>query len=806
MRWTFPLISAGLLIGWLVLGSLSGLFGLPLPALGQFFNPAHGFWQNTGEGARLEQLSFHLDHPRARGEIHFDGRGIPHIIAADLTSACFLQGYANAYDRMWQMDISTRATEGALTQVLGESMRERDLEQIRKGYREMARMTIDTIREQFPEDYAVYQAYADGINAYLDRLEPADYAVEYKLLGHAPQRWSPYRSALLLKGMSSGLSGFYRDAENTKTREVLGKERFEELYPERFPDDSPVVPDAAAQVVTSQFSLFPDVFALPAPPAKVADPNAYAPFPYDPDNGSNNWAVARSRSNTGFPMLASDPHLALSFPSVWYEAQITFPGCNARGVGLAGAPGLMMGFNDHIAWGETNVGHDVTDWYRITWTDTTRTRYLLDGRETAARMVYDTLVLRGGGEEVIATPWTIFGPVPYTEGPYADLAMRWRAQDEPGKDTRPHTTALTFIKLMQATNYADYVDALRGYVDPAQNFLFAARDGDIAIRPNGFFPLRQPGEGRFIRPGDSTKHNWRGVIPFDERPVQYKPERGFVSSANQQTTGPGYPYYYVGGFDEYRGRYINRALERQPTMNQRRMKELQLDAHSLYAEEVTPLLIARIDRQHLDEDGHRLLRLISEWNYEYAGDSRAATLFENWSKRVFALTFDEMPPDSGLLAPERWKWTALLRDQPDDPIFDVVATRDFRETGAILTQRAFEELQEELNGELPKTWAEERDARVPHLGRIPGFGSPLITTGGARTVPRVVGNGFGASWRMVIELGKNPRGWGALPGGASGNPGSRFYDNGFAEWASGGYHELTRGKMPDHPIGSWIFE
>ncbi len=806
MRWTAPLISALLLTAWLLLGSLTALFGLPLPALGQFFNPAQGFWQNAGEGARVQQLSFHLDSPHARGEIHFDERGIPHIIAADLASACFLQGYANAYDRMWQMDISTRATEGALTQVLGESMKERDLEQIHKGFREMARRTVDTIREQFPEDYEVYQAYSDGINAYLDQLDPADYAVEYKLLGHAPQRWSPYRTALLLKGMSSGLSGFYRDAENTRTRNALGPERFDALYPERFPNDSPVVPDAGQQGVTSRFSLLPELFSAPAVPPREADPRQYVPFPFDPDNGSNNWAVAKSRSNTGFPILASDPHLSLTFPSVWYEAQITFPGCNARGVGLAGAPGLMMGFNDYIAWGETNVGHDVTDWYRITWTDSTRSAYLLDGKETATRFVYDTLQLKGGGEEVVATPWTIFGPVPYAQGEYADMAMRWRAQDEPGRDVRPHTTVLTFIKLMQAKNYADYVDALQGYVDPAQNFLFAARDGDIAIRPNGFFPLRQPEEGRFIREGDRTKNNWQGVIPFAERPVQYNPARGFVSSANQQTTGPKYPYYYVGGFDEYRGRYINRVLERQPTMNQRRMKELQLDAHSLFAEEVTPLLIARIDRQHLDDNGRQLLRLISEWDYQYAGDSRAATLFESWSRRLFELTFDEMPVDSGMLRPEQWKWTALLRDAPTDPIFDIVATPGFRETGPILTQRVFEELQEELNGELPVTWAEERDARIPHLGRIPGFGSPLITTGGSRTSPRVVGNGFGASWRMVVELGKDPRGWGALPGGASGNPGSRFYDNGFEEWASGGYHELTRWKMPDHPIGSWIFE
>ena len=805
MRWTPALLATLLLAAWLVLGSAAGLAGLPLPALGNFLNPARGFWQNAGEGMRLEQLSVHLDNPVARGEIHFDERGVPHLIAGSLESACFLQGYANAYDRMWQMDISTRATEGALAQVLGESMVKRDLVQIHRGFRQMARLAVDTMRQHFPADYAALQAYSDGINAYLDQLAPADYPIEYKLLGHTPLRWSPYRSALLMKGMSAGLSGRYEDAEATRTRAALPEEQFRELFPERFPGASPVVPGGSG--VMSQLSFFPLLdFAPAAPPAWLTgDSTAYTLFPPDPDNGSNNWAVAPARTNTRAPLLANDPHLQLSFPSVWYEAQISFPGCNARGVGLAGAPGLMMGFNDYVAWGETNVGHDVTDWYRIDWTDTARTAYRLDGREVATTFITDTLRVKGAEDRIVRTPWTYFGPVPETEGPYAELAMRWRAQDEPGSDVRPHTSVMTFLKLMQARDYGDYVEALRGYVDPAQNFVFAARDGDVAIRPNGFFPLREPGEGRFIREGDSSRHNWRGVIPFAERPVHYNPARGYVSSANQVTTGPDYPYYYLGGFDEYRGRYINRVLEREATMNQRTMKELQLDDYSLLGEELTPLLVARLDRTQLDADGRLLLRLLSEWDYRFGGDSRGATLFDRFYRRLYALTFDEFAPGSGMLRVENWRWSELLREEPNHEIFDIDSTA-FRETAATLTQRVFDELLDALAGELPPTWATERDAHIDHLGKIPGFGSPLITTGGARSTPRVVDDNFGGSWRMVIELGAEPRGWGALPGGAAGNPGSRYYDNGFGEWVEGRYHELTRWTNPVEPIGSWIFE
>ncbi len=807
MRWTVPLISALLLVGWLLLGSFSGLFGLPLPALGPFFNPARGFWQNTGEGPRTEQLNFNLDNPIARGEIHFNSRGVPHIIAGSLESAIFLQGYVNAYDRLWQMDISTRSTEGALAQVLGPSMKERDLVKIHSGYRQMAERMVDTLRADFPEDYRIFEAYAAGINAYLDQLEPEDYPVEYKLLGHEPIRWSPYRIALLTKGMSAGLSGAFTDAEATATRELLGKEQFDFLFPERFPEDSPVVPDATGGA--ARLSLLPEGIFPPAlrrPNFALIDSTAYQYFAPDPDNGSNNWAVGPGHSNTRLPLLANDPHLSLTYPSVWYEIQLTYPGCNARGVGLAGAPGLMIGFNEYVAWGETNVGHDVTDWYRINWTDNARTTYLLNGELTEALYQTDTLRIKGAEDEIVRTPWTVFGPVPFTEGPYADMAMRWRAQDNLGKSVRPHSIIGTFLGLMESQDYGDYVAALRGYVDPAQNFIFAARDGDIAIRPNGFFPLREEEEGRFIREGDSLQHAWQGWIPFADRPVQYNPARGFVSSANQVTTGPDYPYYYLGRFDEYRGRYINRVLERQPTMNQRRMKELQLDDYSLLAEELSPFLLARINRRALTEEGRRLLRVLSEWDYHYRGDSRAPTLFDAWRKKLYRLTFDEFNAGDRLLQPEWWKLTDLLRDDPQHVIFDIDSTATFRETGAILVQRAFEEILDDLDGALPPTWSEARDAHIYHIGRIPGFGSERITSGGARMTPRVVDDGFGASWRMVVELGERPRGWGALPGGASGNPGSEFYDNGFEEWAEGRYHELTLAKMPSNPIGSWIFE
>ncbi len=828
MKYVHLAISGLLLLVWLVFGNYPGPAGLPIPALGNFFNPQKGFWHNSRPklSERKEDRTLDLNHPLAKGSVHFDELGIPHIFAPNLESAAFLQGYVSAADRLWQMDISTRATEGRLSEVLGTRTLRRDSMQIRRGFRQAAKDETDTMRLHFPEDLRALEAYAAGVNTWIDQLSPEKYPVEYKILDHAPLRWSPYRTALLMKGMSQSLSSRYTDAAADRTKNDLGEDIFNAFYPNRFPRDSPIVPDdgrykkeARPQVQSevSGHSLQPYTApaAAPTEPSKndyeAVSTEPYTLMPAHPDNGSNNWAVAPGHSNTGHPILASDPHLSLTLPSIWYEVQISIPGVNARGVSLPGAPGIIMGFNDHVAYGETNVGHDVTDWFRIEWTDDSRTHYLLDGQETPARIITDTLFLKGSAPLIIRTPWTVFGPVPFTEGPYADHAMRYLGHDAPGKTVRPHTTAGTFLKLMRAEGYDDYVEALKGYIDPAQNFIFAEKNGDIAIRPNGGFPLRAPGQsGRFTTPGNTMANAWRGYIPFADRPVHKNPERGFVSSANQTTTGPDYPYPYTGGFDEYRGRFINRYLERTTTMNQQKMKALQLSSHSLMAEELAPLLIARINRQSLTAEGRELLRLISEWDYRCEGESRAATLFEQWRIKVYELTFDEMPADSGYLRPEAWKLTELLRTDARNAIFDIQATTDFKETAATLTQRAFDEILEELDGQQPETWAVYRNTFVRHLGAIPGFGSEMITTGGARFSPRALSSGHGASWRMVVELGPKPRAWGTLPGGASGSPASEFYDNCLNEWANGRYHELTRWEdeaaARRKAVSNWTFE
>lgn len=818
MRWILLAVSALCLSLWVFFGNYPGPLGLPVPALGQFIYPATGFWHNAnGHLVRPLTGDIDLEAALAKGSVAYDDRGVPHIFAPDLESAIFLQGFVTARDRLWQMDISTRSTGGRLAEVLGPKLIDRDTRQIRHGYRAAARLTEQTWKAKFPRDYHLAEVYADGVNAFIDQLDPNDYPLEFKLLDYAPEPWNVYKSALTTKGMSQSMTDRWSDAQATKALQELGREDFDELFPAINPKQTPIVPagtpfnfnvavprikepanlanagkDGFSGLEKSINSQESSTLLSTISPATLKSSKAIEdpyPFSYHPANGSNNWAVAGSKSTTGKPMLASDPHLNLTLPSIWYEIQIHTPQFNCRGVSLPGLPLIIIGFNDDIAWGMTNGGVDVTDWYRIKWADEARRTYLLDSTVNQVNFVTDTLRIKDSEPQTITTPWTVWGPVPETDTAsiYYNLAKQQVALFTP--TDRPGSELSAMLGAMQAKNYADFKAAMENYFDPIMNFALATRDGDISILSNGYFPIRNKEQGRFILDGSDSRNDWQGYVPYAHLPESKNPQRGYVASANQRQTDETYPYAYQGSYPDNRARTINRKLSQLKTVSQREMKDMQLNSFSIEAEELLPLLLARINRQQLDQEGKALFQLLAEWDYTFLADSRAAAYYEDWRKRVYELTTDELGAQNELPYLERWRMIALLRNAPNHLVFDIKET-PARETAATITQRAFDEMLEEDKA-LP-AWSDTRKTYIRHLGLVPGLGTDLLTTNGQSDTPNAIGNTNGPSWRMVVELGERPRAWGVLPGGPSGNPASVYYDAGVADWAKGRYYELAR--------------
>jgi penicillin amidase len=516
-----------------------------LPPFGAFLNPFQGVWANT---AQNEEKDFELNLPGLtdKVDIVYDDRRVPHIFAQNMGDALYAQGFVEAQNRLFQMEFLAMAASGSLSSVMGEATLGIDLDKRRRGMTQAAENSLAGWEKH--DDYNQAYRYIDGVNAYIHSLSPADYPLEFKLLNMTPEEWTPLKTAYIFKQMSLTLAGHNDDIEYTNLLFHLGTEDFNFLYPQRESIENPVIPSEKPYVTDSLVQ----VKAVQQAAYNGDIQHAYMES-RNKNAGSNSWGLAGSRTSTGKPIFCNDPHLSLGLPSIWFEVHIHTPECNAYGVSFPGFPGIMIGFNEDIAWGETNVGQDVEDLFLIQWTDDSRKHYWLDSQKVAATYRLEEIQVKGG-KTVMDTVWyTHWGPVYFRslDGKH-DMALRWLCHDEPDTDEFN-----TFIDAMKCRNYEEFQAATERYIAPAQNFGFASRDGDIALRVNGRLPAKLDQDGRFVEWGHQSAHNWQAFIPKKQVPQIVNPERGFISSANQVSADKTYPYYFNGEFERYRNRTIN---------------------------------------------------------------------------------------------------------------------------------------------------------------------------------------------------------------------------------------------------------
>jgi penicillin amidase len=657
----------------------------------------------------------------------------------------------------------------------------------RKGMVFGAEKAEEAIRQN-PETEAILEAYAAGVNEWINHLEPAQLPIEYKLLHYQPEPWTLFKTCLLSKYMAHNLSFRGSEIQHTRALQRWGEDVFELLYPE-FPYlDDPIVP------AETQFN---SRIALPQPPA----PQDYRPDSLlisfqlaDPhrDLGSNNWAVAGKRSATGRPLLANDPHLGLNLPAIWYEAQLSTPDMNVYGVSLPGSPGIVIGFNDSIAWGVTNAGVDVIDYYRIDFQNEKKESYRHDGKWLQTRRKIESFQIKGGETRYDTVYYTHHGPVLYDENfgeAEFSLAIHWQAHE-------PSNEFLTYLNLMRAKNYADYEAAISLNSCPAQNYVFASASGDIAIWQMGRYPNRWDQQGRFLLDGSRKEHDWQSYIPWQQQPHQFNPYRGFVSSANQHPTSPLYPYYYNGGFATYRGRRINQLLAGRDTLTLRDMQEFQLDNYNVMAADVLPLLLSELDTTRLSSIQLRSYQALKSWDYNYGSQLVAPSIFEKWWSDLYSLIWgDEFSGPRGFLKNPSASTTAgLLRDSVRFSFYRTPADTSLDERGE-LVNRSFHSAVDTLASRYPEEedwiWAKRKSTDIRHLSRqINSFSRLGLPTDGNGEILNATGRTHGPSWRMVVALGEEPEAYGIYPGGQSGNPGDPNYDAFIDDWVAGEYYQL----------------
>ena len=792
------------------------------PPLGRFLDPVHGVWAVATRADLPVRESHKLDGAAAPVDVRFDDRAVPHIFAASQIDAWRALGYVHARDRLFQMELQTRAAAGTLSEILGARALDVDREARAQG---LAWSADRAYRELDPNSDAIRaaRAYSDGVNTFIEGMTPADYPLEYHLLGAKPQRWEPEYSAYLLARM--GLTLAYTDGElqRAQIEALVGKPATAALFPENAPIVEPIQPNGQ-RAPRFDFTRIPAPLAVDSaklaaatelrraahpfgrPVARFGDQRAGAGADLGGEIavGSNNWAVSPKRSASGHALLAGDPHLSLSLPSIWYEAHLVVPDTlDVYGVTLLGSPFITIGFNRDVAWTFTNTGADVTDYYAETVDDDAHpTKYKLDGEWKKLETRVETV--RGKTGAALATD-TIYhthrGPMQRWGKSW--ISRRWTVLE-------PHNTMDTFRRANLAKSAAELMQAFEGYEVAAQNVLTADRGGHIAIRSNGHFPIRG-GKGNVVLDGSTTANDWTGYWPLADYPQSFDPPRGFLSSNNQQPKDPKVDPRYLG-WDwpaPWRAMRINALLRADSAVTPDAMRRWQTDPISEQTAifQRAFLRAAESSPAPVDSSAARAAHLLAEWDGRFTRENERAVLYSAALDELARRTWDELgapgaPPDDRprRVATPNSMILAELLDDPTNPWWDVRATKNVVEDRDTILRQSLAAAYDrvvKMYGEPGPAWRWEkiRHANINHLLRIPAFsrvGIPMQA--GPGTLSPSAGDGtHGASWRMVVELGPEVRAWGTYPGGQSGNPASSRYTDRLAKWTAG---ELDTLRFP----------
>ena len=766
--------------------------GNAAPAFGNLLNPFSGFWQNASgsTSASFDLKSGQISGLNAGVKVEFDDREVPHIFAENINDAVFIQGYLHAQNRLFQMDISTRKAAGRLSEIIANPKAlESDMNERRYGMLWAAENALKAWQKD-AASYKVLESYVAGVNAYIGSLEEKNYPVEYKILGCKPEPWTTLKTSLFFKTMCQMLARGDLDVDASNTLSILGKTDFDKLLPDICPDQKPIVPAGTRW----DFKAATNAVPAAAPASFTSTYEVTNDVEHPEGVGSNNWVVGPKKTESGKPILCGDPHLGLTLPSIWYECQITTPEMNTYGVSLPGIPFVVTGFNNHIAWTQTNAMIDVAEWYKLKWKDDSHEQYELDGKWTNVTHKIEEYQVKGKGLVKDDVKYTKFGPVVVENNEKADngLAFRWLCHDESQNDIS------VFYEIGKSKNADEFATALKKYAFPMQNYAFATASGDYGIFTRGRLPIMEKGSGRFVSDGTSSKSDWSGDVPMEQMPTVKNHPQGFVMSANQNQTDRTYPYdYHSYQFETVRSRYLQRKLEENKKFTFDDMKKLQNDVYSLDAEESLPVLLANIDTTQLSAAAKNLLPDLMAWKFDFVKESKAAMYYDIWIENFRKMTWDELQADNikaRYLKPKTWATIKMLKDNKDNKYFDIASTPD-KENGKIIVTKSLNNVLDSIakkvlvNLNPNMNYSDYKRTSLDHIAKMPGFGHENVAVGGNGQALNCMKSKHGPSWRMIVEPGENPKAFIVYPGGQTGNPGAKQFEQFIDSWANGEYYE-----------------
>ena len=712
-----------------------------------------------------------------------DRWAIPHVEAQDLLDATFALGFVHAQDRLWQMEFQRRLGAGRLAEVLGAAALPSDRFMRTLGLQRQAEASLAQLA---PDTIAWLEAYAAGVNAFLD-TRSGPLPPEFLILGHAaPEPWRPADSLVWLRLMALDLATNYRDElARARLARRLTEEQIADVWP-TYPENAPIT------LVELARALPWDELAAALPPGAPGGV------------GSNAWVVGPGRSTTGGALLANDPHLGLQAPGVWYLAHLATPELALVGATLPGVPAVVLGHNGAIAWGFTNTGADTQDLFVERVDPADPTRYLTPDGPAPFKLREELIEVAGGPPVPLTVRATRHGPVisdllpdaAATFGADRVVALAWSALAE------DDLAAQALLGIGRARNWDEFVAALRDVGGPMQNIHYADAAGHIGFIAPGRVPIRKNGDGRWPVPGWTGEYDWAGWIPFDALPRTLDPADGVLFNANNRVVPPDYPYLLTADWEApYRARRLARLLER-GAFGPAEFAAMQADVRSLLAQDLLPIMLAA-------EPGSRAaaaaMATLEGWDRVMRADAAEPLIFAAWYRELSRLIYaDELgdlfdgfwhvrPQFMERILTRRQVWCDDVRTGPVETCAELATAA----LDAALTDLA------RRFGDEPDAWrwGEAHVARMSHrifaeqpvmdllFNVLVGTGGDSVTVNVGHFDPRNERQPFAsthaATYRAIYQLTDLDQSRFVTASGQSGNPLSHHYADLTELWASG---------------------
>jgi len=769
-------------------------------------------------------------------EVRRDAWGIPQITAESSHDLFMAQGYVHAQDRFWEMDFRRHVTSGRLSELFGASQVETDAFIRTLGWRRVAEQELELISA---DTLGYLEAYAEGVNAYLAQRSGAALSLEYAVLGlqnagYQPEPWTAADSTAWLKAMAWDLRGnMEEEILRVQLASRLSDAQLADIFPEypfdRHPVIVPDLADVAGERAPATTRPAIDLGSVASRLTAVTRVAARLPGLLGRSDrsgiGSNSFAVDGSRTVSGKPLLANDPHLAPSLPGIWYQVglhcRVKTADCpfDMTGFSFSGVPGIVIGHNDRVAWGFTNLGPDVTDLYLE---DVQGDRYRSGQRMVDLEVRIETIQVAGGDPLTIRVRSTSRGPLISDVGDFydyigsiapplgdasgsqaaPDIALRWTALD-PGRTM----DALFLINLAQ--DFDDFRAAARFFEVPSQNMLYADVDGHIGYQAPGRVPVRRTGDGKWPVPGWDPAYAWGDDIPFDEMPWILDPAEGYIVTANNAVAGRDYPHFLTDDWSlGARAARLVEMLEAAGPLDVAAVAAIDFDQRGPLADLLAPAILARAAAGQPAEV-KAAAALLDGWDGQQTADSAPAAYLNAVWRNLLRIAFDDEMAPTGRLAEGDERWLELMRrmlDDPTDAWWDDVTSVGVVEERDEMLDRAMLDASFELRGRLGDDPAGWRWGKLHTLALVSetfgtsGIGpiewlfnrGPLELGGGQDTVDATswtATEGYGVDWspsmRMVVDLSDLDASRYVNLTGASGHAFDAHYDDQAALWAAG---------------------